>query len=837
LLASAFAWPALAATINGTVFEDRNYGGGAGRSLAASGGVGVANARVEIYASNGAFLTTLTTNASGQYSYTYSGNAERWIRVVNGSLLSGRSGGATCTTCVAVQTYRIEAPSGSPSVVNNEVGGRDPALSDAPTNTGNFPATTATQIVQSWSAVDPSASGATVSGIDFGFNFDTVVNTRDAVNCTPTSGFFPCQGSLRQFIINSNALGGEGSLTQAGNGQLEGITTSLPTAFESSIFMIPSGALTTAVASITLTSALPSLTGSSTRLDASTQTLNIGNTNSGSVGTGGSVGVDSISLPSFQRPEVQLNCGAIAQAITLSASNQSIVGFALRQGHILLAAANGTARDNLVGMTASGSSSDVTPAGYGISFSAPNVIIRHNYITVNDSGIRSDGGGTNALITLNEVARPASGHSATFDGILLINGTISTQITANLTRDQRGGGIELGFGAASDNYTNVTVANNTVSNNGFDSGSTPSSEGLGMTGYNYIGSNVLFYRNRVINNAGPGLVILAASGTIASQNSFSNNVGLAIDLDPNTRDPNQLGAPNGVTLNDTGDGDSGPNGLLNYPVITSAVIANGQLSIAGFARPGASIELYLAAADPSGFGEGQTYLGVMSEGSGADLDATTGTYGPAAINGRAQGTDTTNRFAFAMAIPPGIAIGSVLTSTATLSGQTSEFSGNVIVSSGPSLLLVKSVAVLSDPFNNTTNPKSIPGSVQIYTVRITNQGTGIVDNDSLAVVDPIPVNTTLSLLDAGAVGSGPMAFLNGTPSSALTFTFTALNSTTDDVDFSNNNASTWTYTPTPDAQGYDATITHIRIRPRGTMAGNSGTGNPYFEVRFRVKVK
>ena len=248
-------------------------------------------------------------------------------------------------------------------------------------------------------------------------------------------------------------------------------------------------------------------------------------------------------------------------------------------------------------------------------------------------------------------------------------------------------------------------------------------------------------------------MVLNASGTTLSQNSFSSNggvaanSGLAIDLDPNTRDPNSLGTPNGVTINDANDADTGPNGLLNYPVITSAIIANGELSITGFARPGSAIELYIAQADPSGFGEGLTYLTTLTEGGAADLNATTGTYGPAAINGLLQGTDTTNRFAFRMSIPGGVSIGSVLTSTATLGGQTSEFGGNVTVTSGPTLTHLKSVAVLSDPLNNTTNPKSIPGAMQVYTLRITNQGAGSVDNNTVAIVDAVPANTALFVQD------------------------------------------------------------------------------------------
>ena len=143
---------------------------------------------------------------------------------------------------------------------------------------------------------------------------------------------------------------------------------------------------------------------------------------------------------------MQLNCAASGTALTLSGSSQTIIGFALRQGYILLSGPSGTARNNLVGMTATGSSADDSSAAYGIAFSASGATVRNNFVTVNNSAIRSDGGGTGSTVTLNEVARPSVGHTNTFDGILLINGASSVQIVANLVRDQRGGGIELGFG-------------------------------------------------------------------------------------------------------------------------------------------------------------------------------------------------------------------------------------------------------------------------------------------------------------------------------------------------------------------------------------------------------
>jgi hypothetical protein len=77
--------------------------------------------------------------------------------------------------------------------------------------------------------------------------------------------------------------------------------------------------------------------------------------------------------------------------------------------------------------------------------------------------------------------------------------------------------------------------------------------------------------------------------------------------------------------------------------------------------------------------------------------------------------------------------------------------------------------------------------------------------------------------------------VQGSPSSGLTYAFTSLSSTTDNVDFSNNGGSTYTYTPVPDSNGFDAAVTNIRISPQGIFAASSGT-NPYFQVRFRVRV-
>ncbi len=148
----------------------------------------------------------------------------------------------------------------------------------------------------------------------------------------------------------------------------------------------------------------------------------------------------------------------------------------------------------------------------------------------------------------------------------------------------------------------------------------------------------------------------------------------------------------------------------------------------------------------------------------------------------------------------------------------------------PNLTVVKASTVYSDPFNGTTNPKRIPGSLVNYTVTVSNTGGGPVDNNTVIIVDPIPANTDLFVNDLGGAGSGPVAFADGAPSSTLTYTFTSLASATDDVSFSNNGGATYVYVPTPNGNGVDPAVTHVRINPKGIFVGNSG-----FQITFRIR--
>ena len=157
--------------------------------------------------------------------------------------------------------------------------------------------------------------------------------------------------------------------------------------------------------------------------------------------------------------------------------------------------------------------------------------------------------------------------------------------------------------------------------------------------------------------SGSGIAIDAASsGITLTRNALYNNGRLGIDLMPSgPADP-----ANGVTANDAGDGDAGANGLLNFPVLSSAVVNSSvQSTVDGTFDGLAAVRSYRieffasASADASGHGEGQRYLGFVDVVSDASGHAT-----------------------FNIALAATVAAGESIGATATdlTSNETSEFS-------------------------------------------------------------------------------------------------------------------------------------------------------------------
>jgi CSLREA domain-containing protein len=214
-----------------------------------------------------------------------------------------------------------------------------------------------------------------------------------------------------------------------------------------------------------------------------------------------------------------------------------------------------------------------------------------------------------------------------------INGLVpNSSITNNRIGTDGTGTIDLGNAGAGIRGGVDQVTANLISGNGM--------QGVVLEGVSQVLTNNIIRRNAL---EGVKVTSVSTISTITANSIFSNG-GLGIDL-----------TPDGVTPNDPTDPDLGPNGLQNYPVITSALTVGGTSRIEGSlnSTPNTLFALHFyanSAADPSGFGEGEQFMGTTNVT-----------------------TDSSGNATFAW-IGPSVTIGNFITSTATGPTGTSEFS-------------------------------------------------------------------------------------------------------------------------------------------------------------------
>jgi CSLREA domain-containing protein len=217
-------------------------------------------------------------------------------------------------------------------------------------------------------------------------------------------------------------------------------------------------------------------------------------------------------------------------------------------------------------------------------------------------------------------------------GIRVEDGLKNTLISDNVIVNNRSGGIRI---------DGIGTSGNVVINNRI--GVTLDGTAAPNTNYGvYIAVGATKNRigpgNRITKN--PVGIRIGDSSTdfnTITRNSIFANGGLGIDLDPT-----------GVNPNDLGDSDTGANEQLNYPVIARAT----PTLVTGSACAGCTVEIFIADSDPSGYGEGRTYVGSATAGAGG---------------------------AFSAAVS-GVTAGQKVTATATNgAGSTSEFARNITV--------------------------------------------------------------------------------------------------------------------------------------------------------------
>jgi hypothetical protein len=690
---------AAADTISGTVFEDQNYGGGAGRSLASSSGVVVSGARVELY--TGANYTTFaTTDAGGNYSFSGLAAGTYTVRVVNGTVNSLRSG---TEVLPPVQTYRTNASSGTAVAVTDHVGGEVPGSADAGNGSITLAALTAGAITPQ--SITTAVLGASnITGADFGYSYSVIVNKNNTG-----------QGSLRQFLLNANALSNSG-MAQSG----------LTSGVDNAVFMLADGTaragltasyatqFTAGIASITLASALATISDP-TVLDASLQ-------------------------PGYSSaPMIELN-GNGAAGLTITAGGTTVRGFIINRmsgaGISLTTNGGNTITGNYIGTNAAGTAASANGNGVNIT-SANNTIggatvAARNIISGNNVGVYINGAGaTGNVVAGNYIGTNLAGTGAipnTDFGVHMLSGASGNYIggaaagagnvisgngnnalqdaaiyivnagtTANFVQGNYIGTNATGTAALANNATGLWISGGTTNNTigGPGAGNTISGntdygvyiDGTTTSGNilqgNYIGRNatntgaiagqsifavtitVDSFNNTIGGTAaGAGNVISGNSasavnissgstGNAIRANSIYGNTGIGVDL-----------ASVAAANNGTKSGTLANSGM-DSAVFTTASLSGATLTLAGYVGSaasqatfaGATVEVFKSDLDGSGFGEGQTLLGTLTADGSGNLS----------------GTLTVS----------GLAGGDKITGTATdASNNTSEFGANATVTTG-----------------------------------------------------------------------------------------------------------------------------------------------------------
>lgn len=301
--------------------------------------------------------------------------------------------------------------------------------------------------------------------------------------------------------------------------------------------------------------------------------------------------------------------------------------------------------DDIIGGSASGAGNVISgnsARGLVLGERASRNTIQGNLIGTDSSGTKRLGNAISG-ITFRYDVEAVGGTNNTIGG--------GTAGAGNVISANGGNGVEI-----DSRFSDNVLAGNLI---GTDFNGTAN---LGNTGHgifiassrNAVGGAGL--QNTIAFNANNGITIFGGNNRISSNSIFSNG-SLGIDLNND-----------GVTANDAGDSDTGPNNLQNFPVLTSATydpssnstVVQGTLNSA----PGASftIEFFASSiADQTLYGEGQTFRGSTSVTTNAIGDV-----------------------GFTVTLDAPVSGGQVITATATdATNNTSEFSKAVLVA-GPS---------------------------------------------------------------------------------------------------------------------------------------------------------
>lgn len=335
------------------------------------------------------------------------------------------------------------------------------------------------------------------------------------------------------------------------------------------------------------------------------------------------------------------SAGAV-NGITLLTTNSVVRGLSITRfgttsnDGIGVGGNNNVIEGNLIGLNPTGSGIDYGNNRNGIIINGVSGnriggtnLAERNVISDNSQyGVLFLGGGstTNNLVQGNIIGLSLSGarDGNTSGGVRLLGASRNTiggnePGARNVISGNAGNGILIEFGGI-----NHQVIGNFI---GTDvSGS--ASRFNGVHGIYVDGVGTVISNNTIAFNSSDGVYVFSGTSNSIRGNAIFSNTGLGIDLDPN-----------GVTANDAGDADAGPNNLQNFPVLTNAIVTINNVAVQGTLNSRSNttfqLDFYVnAACDAAGNGEGQTWLTTMPVTTDASSNASFSVNLPTSVRDR-----------------------------------------------------------------------------------------------------------------------------------------------------------------------------------------------------------
>ncbi len=522
--------------------------------------------------------------------------------------------------------------------------------------------------------------------------------------------------------------------------------------------------------------------------------------------------LDATTQPGFAgTPIIELD-GTLAtgaSGLSVTGGGSTISGLVINRfdgyGIVLSTGGNNTIQGNYIGTnvagdTALGNAND----GIHIEGGSSNNLIggstaaARNIVSANDDGIAVAGPGTSGnVIKGNYIGTNAAGTAAlgnVDDGIVIYSDASNTTIggdapgEGNLVSGNGSDGIQVG--SATTTVSDITIQGNLIGTDATGTSALANTQtgidvedgtNILIGGISASAGNTIAFNNVNGIEANPGINSSLLSNTIFA------NTGLGIDRDVD-----------GVTLNDAGDADA----VQNYPVLTSALTDVSSIIIDGSLNSKASttfrIEFFAsAAADATGYGEGETYLGF-----------TTVT------------TDGAGNATFSTPIAAAVPAGQFITATATEDlgggnyGDTSEFAQNVVATAS-SINDAPIVAAPAAPLAAAEQtPLAVHGSG--FEVKDIDEAGG----GALATLSVGEGNITVVEGDSGVVITGG----NGSSSVTLAGTIAEINNL-----LTGAGTGTITYLNNADAPNA-STILTVTVNDQGNTGTDPGlTGDAFSE--------